>query len=345
MARAVIRAHGGLLHRAVRRREHQVFVLGEGAAGDDGRSVLALVERHEVDDRGAAGRALANRQLVDLEAIDLTLVREEQHIVMRARDEEVLDEVLVLEAHSLDALAAALLGTVGGNRGALHVAGVCHGNDHVLVGDEVLDVELLGALDGNLGTALIGELALDLAHLVLDDGEDLLRVGKQVLVVGDRLAKAVELLLDLIAGETRKATETHLENGLGLLRREAKALDKALGSLGVGLRRADDVNDFVDVVESHEIALENVGTSLRLLEVEAGAAGHHVDLVVDIVLQHLAKRQELGHAIHERQVDYAEGGLELGELIQVIEDDLRDDILLELDDETNALLVRLVTEV
>ena len=73
--------------------------------------------------------------------------------------------------------------------------------------------------------------------------------------------------------------------------------------------------------------------------------GHHVDLVVDIVLQHLAKRQELGHAIHERQVDHAEGGLELSELIQVVEDDLRDDILLELDDETNALLVRLVAEV
>ena len=105
------------------------------------------------------------------------------------------------------------------------------------------------------------------------------------------------------------------------------------------------MNDFVDVVESHEIALENVGTSLRLLEVEAGATGHYVDLMVDIVLQHLAKRQELGHAIHERQVDHAEGGLELGELIQVVEDDLRDDILLELDDETNALLVRLVAEV
>ena len=105
------------------------------------------------------------------------------------------------------------------------------------------------------------------------------------------------------------------------------------------------MNDFVDVVESHEIALEDVGTSLRLLEVEAGATGHHVDLVVDIVLQHLAKRQELGHAIHECQVDHAEGGLELGELIQVVEDDLRDDVLLELDDETNALLVRLVAEV
>ena len=95
MARAVIRAHGGLLHRAVRRCEHQVFILGEGAAGNDGRGVLALAERHEVDDRGAAGRALANRQLVDLETIDLTLAREEQHVLVRGRDKHLVDNVVL----------------------------------------------------------------------------------------------------------------------------------------------------------------------------------------------------------------------------------------------------------
>ena len=63
------------------------------------------------------------------------------------------------------------------------------------------------------------------------------------------------------------------------------------------------------------------------------------------MLQHLAQGQELRDAVHERQVDDAEGGLELRVLVEVVEDDLRDDVLLELDDEADALLVGLVAQV
>ena len=63
------------------------------------------------------------------------------------------------------------------------------------------------------------------------------------------------------------------------------------------------------------------------------------------MLQHLAQGQQPGHAIHEGEVDDAERGLELRELVEVVEDDLRDDVLLELDDEADALLVGLVAHV
>ena len=91
----------------------------------------------------------------------------------------------------------------------------------LFVGDEVLHIELLGALGGDLGAALVGKLAADLAHLVLDDGQDLLGVGEKVLVVGDGTAQAGELLLDLVAGESGQAAQAHLEDGRGLLRGEA----------------------------------------------------------------------------------------------------------------------------
>ena len=123
---------------------------------------------------------------------------------MGARHEEVLDEVVVLEREALDALAAALLGAVRGNRDALDVAGVGDGHDHVLVGDEVLDVEVARGM-ADLGAALVAELAGDLAHLLLDHREDLLLVGEKVLVVGDRTAQSGELLLDLVALEAGEA--------------------------------------------------------------------------------------------------------------------------------------------
>ena len=136
--------------------------------------------------------------------------------------------------------------------------------EDVLVGDEVLDVELLGALVADLGAARIGELLLDLEHLFLDDAQDLVGVGKKVLVVGDGAAQAVQLLLNLVALEAGEALQAHLEDGCSLLGGEAETGDHALGSLNVSARGANDVDDLVDVVERHEQALEDVRAGLGL---------------------------------------------------------------------------------
>ena len=51
------------------------------------------------------------------------------------------------------------------------------------------------------------------------------------------------------------------------------------------------------MVKGHQVALEDMGTRLGLLEIKAGAAGDDVDLVVDVVLQHLAQAQAFGNAV------------------------------------------------
>ena len=63
------------------------------------------------------------------------------------------------------------------------------------------------------------------------------------------------------------------------------------------------------------------------------------------MLQHLAQAQAFGHAVDERQVVSAKGRLQRGVLVQVVEHDLRNDALLELDDQADALLVGLVAHV
>ena len=107
---------------------------------------------------------------------------------MRRGHEQVLDEVVVLERQALNALAATLLRAIGGHWQALHVAGVRDGDDHVLLGDEILNIEVLGLDGGDLRAALGGEARRDLAQLVLDYAEDLLAMLEQVDVVGDALA-------------------------------------------------------------------------------------------------------------------------------------------------------------
>ena len=73
---------------------------------------------------------------------------------------------------------------------------------------------------------------------------------------------------------------------------------------------------------------------LGLCQVVARAPRDDLNLVVDVVLQHLAQAQLLGHAVDERQVVAAERGLQRGVLVEVVEHDLGHGGVLELDNET-----------
>ena len=162
--------------------------------------------------------------------------------------------------------------------------------------------------------------------------------GEQVLVVGDALAQVGDLVDELLAREAREAAQAHLQDGLGLHVVQAEGVEHALLGLCVVARGADDVDDLVDVVDRDEQALEDVDAGARLVEVVLGAAGHDVDLMIDVVVEHLAQREGLGHAVHQRDVDGAERGLELRLLIEVVEHDLGHGALLEIDDDAHALL-------
>ena len=85
---------------------------------------LALAQRQHVDQRAALRGARALGQLVDLEPVDLAAVGEEQQVVVRRADEEVLDVVALLHVHPDHADAAAVLLAVGRERQPLDVAGV-----------------------------------------------------------------------------------------------------------------------------------------------------------------------------------------------------------------------------
>ena len=91
------------------RREDEVLGLLEVPGRDDGSDVLVLPEREEVHDRAALRLARAERELVHLQPVDLPDGREEEDVVVRRRDEEVLDVVLVLQVHAHHADAAAAL--------------------------------------------------------------------------------------------------------------------------------------------------------------------------------------------------------------------------------------------
>ena len=146
---------------------------------DGGGDFFAGLELEEIGDAAAFGGAAHLGDLKDALDVAPAFLGEEHEVIVRGGGEEVLDEIAVLlrlpfaGLHAHDAFAAAALGAVGGDGGALEEAVVGDGDDGALIGDEVLhgDLALRG---GDLGAARVAVLLLNLAQLVLDDFQDAL---------------------------------------------------------------------------------------------------------------------------------------------------------------------------
>ena len=246
-----------LLHRALPGGEEEELVVGELADRHQRRDLLAGLDGDAVDHRLAARRAAGLRDLVDLEPVELPGVGEEEHVVVRARDEEVLDPVVVLEVGAVEAPAAAPLPLVGGDRDPLDVAGVGDGDDHVLFGDQVFDREL-ALVAHDLGPALVAELLHHLAHLLLEDRHPL-RLGREdALQLLDRGPDFLELGLQLLDLEAGELGQPHVEDRVGLLLAQLEPLPEPGVGLGRVLGAADDLDDLVDVVDGDLEAFEDV---------------------------------------------------------------------------------------
>ena len=151
----------------LRREKHELVVL-ERLHRQHGADALTFFERQQVHDRAAARTGRRLRHLIDLEPVRLAATREAQHGVVRARDEQLVDEVLVLDAGGRTAAAAAPLRLIDIGRLRLRIARVRQRDDNHLLGDEVLDREVVVVLD-DLRAARVGVRGAYFRQLAADD--------------------------------------------------------------------------------------------------------------------------------------------------------------------------------
>ena len=103
----------GLLHGPAAGDHHQALVLAELTDRNQPRDLLPLGELKQVDDGPAAGGPGRHGQVINLDPVDLAVIGEEQDIVVRQRNEHVLEEVALAGVGRRDPPAAPPLGAIG----------------------------------------------------------------------------------------------------------------------------------------------------------------------------------------------------------------------------------------
>ena len=87
-----------------------------------------------------------------------------------------------------------------------------------------------------------------------------------------------------------------------------------------------------------------MGTFLGLAQLVARAALNDIDLMVDVVIQHVLETKNVRHTVDQRKIVDAKARLQLRVLVEFVEHDLWFLATLEVDDDAHALAVGLVVE-
>ena len=219
-------------------------------------------------------------------------------------------------------------------------------DDHVLLGDQVLELEVLLGGD-DLGPAIVVAAvdALELEQLLANQRVDAGLVRQDRSQLGDLLLQICELALDLLALERGESRQPQVQNRLRLRLRELERRHQAVASLLDVLRRADERDDRVEVVERDEVALEDVRPVLGPAQLVLRAARDDLALVVEVVADELEQRERPWDALDESDRVVAERRLERRVLEELVEHHLRDSVALELDLDPHPGLVGVVVDV
>src|SRR6476661_11283507 len=254
---------------------------------------------------------------------------------MRGRDEEVRDDVVRLQAGTLDTLPAAPLSSVQVGLRALRVARSSDRDDDIFLGDQVLDTDVAVVRD-DPGATLIAVLLDDLGQFVRDDLTLAAGPGEDVVVVVDLRRDAGVLIDDPLPLERGQPAQLHIEDGRRLDLIDVEQLHQPAPSR-LGGRRSPDERDYgVQLVQRLEQAAQDVDAFLGLAEQVSGAPDDDFDLVLDVMRDELVEAQRARHTVDDREHVRAEGRLQLGVLEQVVQHHLRHAVARQRDDDAHA---------
>ena len=186
--------HRCFLDHAVSGSHEQIFVIVKFTHGDNGRNLLLRHQLKKVYNSRSPGCTSCLRYLICLQTVHASGIGKEHHIVMVGGHEKVLDIVLLNGLHTLD------------------VAQMGHGNDGVLVRNQVLHGHIIVISNGC--AAVIPIFIRDNHNFIPDNGKELLLIRKNCLQFLDLCLKFPVLILQLLTFQTSESAEPHIHDSL-----------------------------------------------------------------------------------------------------------------------------------
>ena len=272
------------------------------------------------------------------------LLGKDEQVLVSIGHEQVLGEVVELGGRTARSYPTPALRPVLGQAGALDITLARDGDDHRLVGNHVDFVELAtNVIDFRAPAVAVA--VLDFLQLIADNLLLHLRRSQYLIEVVNLPHQLLELGHDFVALQAREALQAHIQNGAGLYLAQSVLFDE-LRAGGIAVAGASDKgNNLVQVVEGDEQTLQDVGSFLGLGQLVAGTTHDNVGPVLDEILNQLLEVERHRPALHQADIIDAERALQLGFLIQVVEDHRIEGILLQVIHDAHPVAVRLVAQV
>ena len=196
-----------------------------------------------------------------------------------------------------------------------------------------------------LRAALIAVLLLHCEELFLNHAENLVLVGQNRLKLLNKLMKFLQFSLNLIAFETLETAKLHRKNCCRLNFTQAKALHQSL--IGIIIRFANRLNNFINMIDCNLQTFEDMSTILCLLELKFRPTTNNFLAVLNKLRQNILQAEQFRHAtfINQCQNIVMESRLQASQLVKLVQNLLRESILLKVNHDTNLATSRLIARI
>ena len=161
----------------------------------------------------------------------------------------MFDEVVFVNAHSLNSPTTPILGLKFGSWHPLDVAVMGQSNHDVFFFDQVFVFKAEDFTDHQFRTPFIPEFFLDFKQFVINDFVDPFGMSQDITVVGNGCHNFPILVFNLFPFQSGQAHQPHVQDGLCLFTGKRVVVHQLVFSHFSRLGSADNGDDFVDVIQ------------------------------------------------------------------------------------------------
>ena len=218
---------------------------------------------------------------------------------------QVLDEIFIPCSAALHAYASTVLGLVLCKRSPLYISEVGNRNHLIIIGIEVLRIELF-RVRYDFRPSLVAVFGFEFLGFALDDVHLHCRICKYVIAPRNEFLQFIVLCLEFLSFESGELTELHLHDGCRLCVGECKCTDQCRFGLFYSLGSPDDSDDLVDNVDGLDETFEDMGSLLGFFQVELGPSDYNFVPEVHEHLYYILEAQCPWTALDECHIVYGE---------------------------------------